>query len=905
MDKFKNNLIDQDVSSYKYDAFISYRRIPEHLKFAKKFELHLKRYGQSLLAIPRKIFRDDQELHSGEYLEKIFDSLKNSRVLILLASPEASESEWINKELDYFCKELGRADDLIIVKLAGNIVIENERIDWQESTALPSSLKGHSIHQRRFEDANLFLNTENANLKNPEYKELINQVVARIEGITPNNLSGKEWRLRRDTFRVIFTSIAIFLISVIALLFTRYELQERTEVLESREKELIKTTNTLQQREKDLQDSLASLEEKTELANKKTREAEVNLNQANENLQNALANAKKAKRLELLRYREASSNEGTACKEYCLELKQKSIHGVNAEIVKLIIQNKEEGQNSILKDRLLLHYMSAIISSRADTIALDLAENSLKDENTYNPDKFVLNFGDNFILSHKSEVELVPGYISEFAGFDTFELAVNPTSRKIFWRDTSASNQWVDENFQLEQGIDAFHSDYLGGEEPEIKIYGMKNSQRSILEFKAQPVIKSSISRIPELETLDNPWDYELYRDWDREYLDGPSTLSFDLDDDENIWPYEPELNAEWDSKALTNNLGSNKRHRSNECDENCENMLDKMKICTPTSQYFDSNTVACWESSTGSSGHTAFGLEVHTNENTSSVSYHFSYENAGDFIRLGDGEILKTSEGPLLGIGWNTSNGAFELRDDIMQYERLESCKNIIRSSKIACIFGNGEIQFYSPQKGRKFTTYTPNISEKLQLNFDEIVKSEYTQNIEYIADNYIIIRQEDIIRKFSRIDGQLLWSNVINFLAPNEKIDPETGALTFEASQYVWDMDSRVCIDWWYSKDLILASCEGITVLLDSHTGITIGSFLLYEPLLDVQFFDDKIIFQKSDEESVQFSIIDIESNDLYFLTKAFSEKIRNLDDFPIQQILHKIDLFHKKYEAEFDQE
>ena len=78
-----------------------------------------------------------------------------------------------------------------------------------------------------------------------------------------------------------------------------------------------------------------------------------------------------------------------------------------------------------------------------------------------------------------------------------------------------------------------------------------------------------------------------------------------------------------------------------------------------------------------------------------------------------------------------------------------------------------------------------------------------------------------------------------------------------------------------------------------------------MLYEPLLDVQFFDDKIIFQKSDEESVQFSIIDIESNDLYFLTEAFSEKILNLDDFPIQQIIHKIDLFHKKYEAEFDQE
>jgi len=138
---------------------------------------------------------------------------------------------------------LGRADDLIILKSSGQIVVENEEINWSKTDALPEVLQKHSVHKRRFEDATQFLDTKLADLKNPEYRELINQVVAKIENVTPNELSGLEWRLRRRTLRNIWTATTLFVLALFALIFSQLELRETTADLNITNREL-ETKNT-------------------------------------------------------------------------------------------------------------------------------------------------------------------------------------------------------------------------------------------------------------------------------------------------------------------------------------------------------------------------------------------------------------------------------------------------------------------------------------------------------------------------------------------------------------------------------------------------------------------------------------------------------------------------------------
>ena len=87
---------------YKYDAFISYRHLPEDKAAAvylqQLLERHKRKDGKHL-----RIFRDQSELPtSGDLGSDIQDALAQSRFLIVIASPSYRESKWCMAELNYF-----------------------------------------------------------------------------------------------------------------------------------------------------------------------------------------------------------------------------------------------------------------------------------------------------------------------------------------------------------------------------------------------------------------------------------------------------------------------------------------------------------------------------------------------------------------------------------------------------------------------------------------------------------------------------------------------------------------------------------------------------------------------------------------------------------------------------------
>lgn len=108
---------------YNYYAFISYSR--KDLKWAKWLQKKLETYRlpsklrKNNDEIPKRIvpvFRDQTDL-SGVVLE---DSLKKeldaSKYLIVICSANSSDSEWVNKEIEYF-KSIGRTDKIIPIML--------------------------------------------------------------------------------------------------------------------------------------------------------------------------------------------------------------------------------------------------------------------------------------------------------------------------------------------------------------------------------------------------------------------------------------------------------------------------------------------------------------------------------------------------------------------------------------------------------------------------------------------------------------------------------------------------------------------------------------------------------------------------------------------------------------------
>ena len=102
------------TTSKEYFAFISYKREDE--KWAKWLQNELEGYhlptkiAKGNPNIPkeiRPIFRDTTELKSGKLKQQIEEALNTSKFLIVICSPHAAQSVWVNREIEIFIQEKG------------------------------------------------------------------------------------------------------------------------------------------------------------------------------------------------------------------------------------------------------------------------------------------------------------------------------------------------------------------------------------------------------------------------------------------------------------------------------------------------------------------------------------------------------------------------------------------------------------------------------------------------------------------------------------------------------------------------------------------------------------------------------------------------------------------------------
>lgn len=110
---------------YTYFAFISYKREDE--KWASWLQHKLERYklpynlnGRTDLPKHiRPVFKDTSELSAGILADEINAALDQSKYLIVICSPNASKSKWVNKEVQAFI-DGGRSEHIIPFIIGGN-----------------------------------------------------------------------------------------------------------------------------------------------------------------------------------------------------------------------------------------------------------------------------------------------------------------------------------------------------------------------------------------------------------------------------------------------------------------------------------------------------------------------------------------------------------------------------------------------------------------------------------------------------------------------------------------------------------------------------------------------------------------------------------------------------------------
>ena len=137
-----------------YDAFVSYSHAKDK-PIAAALQSRVQRLGKPWYRRRAlRVFRDDTSLSATPSLwPTIEQALGQSRFLILLASPEAAASPWVNKEVAYWLEHKS-ADTLLVAVTDGELAWDNSLGDfaWRERMPLPPVLTGRFASEPKWVD---------------------------------------------------------------------------------------------------------------------------------------------------------------------------------------------------------------------------------------------------------------------------------------------------------------------------------------------------------------------------------------------------------------------------------------------------------------------------------------------------------------------------------------------------------------------------------------------------------------------------------------------------------------------------------------------------------------------------------------------------------------------------------
>jgi len=228
-----------------YDAFLSYTHRDRAVASGIQKGLHQigRRLGQ-LRAL--RVFRDDTNLEvSPDLWGKITEALDGARFLVVVLSPLAAESYWVNKEVAYWLEHRGR-ERLLLVLAGGQLWWDGEqqRFDPQASdAALPVLTEPGVLAAEPF-----FIDvSEDApwDPRSAALREKITALAAPIHGKPKDQLAGDDLREQRRFRRLRAAAItALVMLTVAAVIAAGVAVVQRQHAIAQRNQAIALRLNT-------------------------------------------------------------------------------------------------------------------------------------------------------------------------------------------------------------------------------------------------------------------------------------------------------------------------------------------------------------------------------------------------------------------------------------------------------------------------------------------------------------------------------------------------------------------------------------------------------------------------------------------------------------------------------------
>lgn len=222
-----------------YDAFISYSHGADG-HFAPKLQGALQRFAKPLWKLRAvRLFRDDSTLEvTPELWPRICAALTASNHFLLLASPRAAGSQWVQDELrEWLKKHDGRAQHILMVLTEGEIEWDRDRndFDWEKTTALPRLLEGKFAGVPLWMDMRWARSKQDLSLRHPQYLKDVARISSALRNVPLDQLIGEDIRAQR-TLRIAATAAtAVVSVSLAVAIFTGWRIRNELQVAEARQ----------------------------------------------------------------------------------------------------------------------------------------------------------------------------------------------------------------------------------------------------------------------------------------------------------------------------------------------------------------------------------------------------------------------------------------------------------------------------------------------------------------------------------------------------------------------------------------------------------------------------------------------------------------------------------------------
>lgn len=218
----------------KYNAFLSYSHAADNaLAPALQSALHrFARPWNRMRAL--RVFRDKTSLAaSPELWPGIVAALADAEYFLLLASPAAAASRWVQREIEWWLDNRS-AQKMLILLTEGELVWDEAAgdFDWQRTDALPPLLRGRLATEPLWVDLRWAKSGASLDLRNGAFRLAVLDIAAPLHGRSKDELDGEDVRQFARTRRLVAAAVTtLALLTLTAITAAIFAMRQRDEAL--------------------------------------------------------------------------------------------------------------------------------------------------------------------------------------------------------------------------------------------------------------------------------------------------------------------------------------------------------------------------------------------------------------------------------------------------------------------------------------------------------------------------------------------------------------------------------------------------------------------------------------------------------------------------------------------------